>query len=125
TRRVSCCGKTVIDTMKITLLCSNDKHPVNAHLKKWIAQRKMTHEISLVRKVKDLPGGEILFLVSCSEIVTEEYRSLYDHCLVLHASDLPKGRGWSPHIWQIIEGASDITMSLLEAADNVDSGRIW
>jgi methionyl-tRNA formyltransferase len=43
----------------------------------------------------------------------------------LHASDLPRGRGWSPHIWQIIDGAEDVTLSLLEAEDKVDSGRIW
>ena len=45
--------------------------------------------------------------------------------MVIHASDLPKGRGWSPHIWEIINGAKFLTISLLEAADKVDSGRIW
>jgi methionyl-tRNA formyltransferase len=44
---------------------------------------------------------------------------------VLHASDLPHGRGWSPHIWEIISGAESITLTLLEAADKVDSGKIW
>ncbi len=50
---------------------------------------------------------------------------MYQASLVLHASDLPEGRGWSPHIWQIIEGATEITVSLLEAEDRVDTGRIW
>jgi methionyl-tRNA formyltransferase len=45
--------------------------------------------------------------------------------LVLHASNLPVGRGWSPHIWHIINGAQEVTLSLLEAEDKVDSGRIW
>jgi methionyl-tRNA formyltransferase len=44
---------------------------------------------------------------------------------VLHASDLPRGRGWSPHIWEIIRGAESISLSLLEAADMIDSGKIW
>ena len=38
---------------------------------------------------------------------------------------MPKGRGWSPHIWEIIHGANEITISLLEAVDEVDSGDIW
>ena len=42
-----------------------------------------------------------------------------------HASDLPKGRGWSPHIWQVLEGKQEIRVSLLEAEDAVDSGAIW
>lgn len=111
--------------MKITLLCSDEKHPVNAYLDQWVERNCDSHEISLVRKKKDLPGGDILFLISCSEIIRAEERSLYSASLVLHASDLPRGRGWSPHIWGIIEGAEAITLSLLEAEDQVDSGRIW
>jgi methionyl-tRNA formyltransferase len=52
-------------------------------------------------------------------------RAKYDSSLVLHASDLPAGRGWSPHIWAITNGAESVTLSLLEAEDQVDSGRIW
>ena len=72
-----------------------------------------------------LAGGEILFLVSCNEIIGKDVRDRYMATLVIHASDLPKGRGWSPHIWQIIEGKKEIMVSLLEAEDAVDSGAIW
>jgi methionyl-tRNA formyltransferase len=78
-----------------------------------------------VQRKKELTGGNILFLISCHEIVESSIRSLYDHSLVVHASDLPRGRGWSPMIWQILEGKTDITVSLLEAEDSVDSGKIW
>jgi len=44
--------------------------------------------------------------------------------LVAHASDLPKGRGFSPIVWQILNGENTIPVSLLYAADNVDSGDI-
>lgn len=111
--------------MKITLLCSDEQHPVNSHLLRWIQRNSDIHEIALARKKADLPGGDILFLISCAEIIRAEDRAEYRSCLVLHASDLPRGRGWSPHIWQIIEGAQEITLSLLEAEDKVDSGRIW
>src|SRR5690606_18402270 len=52
-------------------------------------------------------------------------RVRYRFCHVLHASALPAGRGWSPHLWQMIDGADGITLSLLEAEDEVDSGQIW
>jgi methionyl-tRNA formyltransferase len=79
----------------------------------------------LVRKKSELTGGDILLLVSCGEIISAKDRAPYGVCLVLHASDLPRGRGWSSHIWELAAGASHITLSLLEAEDKVDSGRIW
>lgn len=111
--------------MKITLLCSNASHPVNAHLLRWIERNRGDHSISLVRAKEDLGGGDVLFMISCSEIISSLDRAAYRVSLVLHASDLPYGRGWSPHIWQIVGGAEVITLSLIEAEDSVDSGRIW
>lgn len=111
--------------MKITLLCSDEAHPINDHLMRWIALNKEQHEIDLVRQKKNLAGGDILFMISCSEIIGADERSRYRSSLILHASDLPRGRGWSPHIWRILEGAQEITLSLIEAEDRVDSGRIW
>lgn len=110
--------------MRISFLCSDELHPVNDYLLKWIKTHS-NHNCELVRKKNELSGGDILFLISCSEIVKPEDRSAYQASLVLHASDLPQGRGWSPHIWKILEGADEITLSLLEAEDKVDSGRIW
>lgn len=111
--------------MKITILCSSELHPVNPWIKAWIEKQEEHHEVLLYRDSKSLPNGDILFLISCSELITEKDRSKYQYTLVIHASDLPQGKGWSPHIWSIIEGNTDITVSLLEANDKVDSGDIW
>lgn len=111
--------------MRISILCSDIKHPINDFLYDWIEKNKHLYQIELIRQKKDLSGGKILFLVSCHEIINKADRDAYEACLVIHASDLPQGRGWSPHTWQVIAGAEVITMSLLEAEDKVDSGRIW
>lgn len=111
--------------MKITILCSDREHPVNAYLDSWIETAQRHHQIELIRSRSELTDGDFLFLVSCSEIIQVQHRQSYRHTLVLHASDLPKGRGWSPHVWELVGGAETITLSLLEAEDKVDSGRIW
>lgn len=111
--------------MKISIICSNPIHPVNEYLLPWIERHSKDHEIELVRKKSELTGGDMLLLVSCAEILNTGDRTPYCVCLVLHASDLPRGRGWSPHIWEIAAGASYITLSLLEVEDKVDSGKIW
>lgn len=111
--------------MKITILCSDASHPVNVYLKRWMQQHKAVHEIELARSRSELTGGDFLFLVSCSDIIKQQHRRGYNYTLVLHASDLPYGRGWSPHVWELVNGAREITLSLLEAENQVDTGRIW
>lgn len=111
--------------MKITILSASENHPINTWLKTWIKDNQDKHEIQLLHSKKELRGGDILFLISCSEIIPKVERNKFKKTLVIHASDLPKGRGWSPHIWEIINGAEQVTLSLLEAGDKIDSGDIW
>ncbi|WP_122665814.1 UDP-glucuronic acid dehydrogenase [Pseudomonas viridiflava] len=111
--------------MKISILCSSKNHPVNDMLDRWSAKHSATHTIESVSNLSELSGGDILFLISCSEIVGSADRCRYGKVLVIHASDLPRGRGWSPHVWEIIGGADALTISLLEAEDIVDSGAVW
>lgn len=110
--------------MKIDVLCSSEDHPVVPHLKAWCAAQE-GHDVALHFDLNTVRGGDVLFLISCSVLVGEDIRKCYGNTLVLHASDLPKGRGWSPHIWEILGGADTITLSMLEAEDAVDSGAIW
>ncbi|RLA47494.1 MAG: UDP-glucuronic acid dehydrogenase [Gammaproteobacteria bacterium] len=112
--------------MKISILCNDPVHPIIESLHLWM--KEMTskgHSPVLVSDKADLQGGDILFLVSCSQVILNTERKKYKASLVIHASDLPKGRGWSPHIWSILNGSNEITVSLLEASEPVDSGDIW
>jgi methionyl-tRNA formyltransferase len=110
--------------MNISILITSKEHPVNAYLDKW-AEKNQNHQINIVHSKGELISGDILFLISCSDIISKLDREEFKKTLVIHASDLPHGRGWSPHVWEIINGASDITLSLLEAEDKVDTGDIW
>lgn len=111
--------------MDITVVCTDHGHPVFPHLQSWCERQRDQHAVMLVDSVDDLAGGDILFLISCSRIVKEEVRNRYRHSLVVHASNLPGGRGWSPLVWQVLEGRSEIAVTLLEATEPVDSGDIW
>ncbi len=111
--------------MRVSILCSDSQHPIAASLDDWMARHKLEHQVELSRAKAQLSGGDILFLISCHELIQSDVRSLYGATLVIHASDLPLGRGWSPHIWQVLEKKSNIKVTLLEAADAVDSGDIW
>ena len=84
--------------MRITILNTSEIHPINVPLKQWIEKNELGHEIKLQRSKKNLGGGDLLFLISCSEIISKGDRAKFKSTLVIHASDLPSGRGWSPHI---------------------------
>ncbi len=111
--------------MKISILCSDVHHPISPSLVRWADLNRVAHEVEVVRGKDALGGGDILFLISCHEVIGKDLRALYKATLVIHASDLPLGRGWSPHIWQVLEKKQLIKVTLLEAADVVDSGAIW
>lgn len=111
--------------MKVDVICTNKTHPINPWLKRWSESFSGGHEINLHSGSSSLAGGDFLFLISCSEVMTKAIRDRYKNVLVLHASDLPEGKGWSPHIWTIINGGNEIVLTLLEAEDSVDSGKIW
>lgn len=113
-------------SLSVTVLCNNPQHPVNPWLLRW--REDMTaagHDVTLCSDRSQLVGGDLLFLVSCSQIIREPERNRFRASLVLHASDLPAGRGMSPHIWAILGGASKITVCALEVRDPVDSGDVW
>jgi len=111
--------------MKIDIICSEENHPVNAHLEVWIKQQEGKHDVTLRRNLNDVIGGDILFLISCTSIVPKSVRLAYRNSVLIHASDLPEGKGWSPHVWSIINGTNRIVVSLLNVSDPVDSGDIW
>ncbi len=113
--------------MKIHILCSDPGHPIHPKLQEWAERQRQDHDVRIRHALAELEteGGDLLFLISCHEIVPATVRGRYRKCLVIHASDLPKGRGWSPWVWQILEGHNTLTVTLLEADDVVDSGPIW
>lgn len=83
------------------------------------------HEVFCVSSPKGLQNGDIAFFLSCFNIVTEEYLAKNKHNIVVHASDLPQGKGWSPMTWQILEGKSKIPVTIFEASSKCDAGDIY
>ena len=111
--------------MDFTILCSSREHPIYQEILKWTNTKSSSHNISVVNKSQDVTNGDILFLISCTEMITKNIRDNFKHTLIIHESDVPYGRGWSPLVWQILEGKNKITITLLEAIDKVDAGNIW
>ena len=85
--------------------------------------KKFNFPVKLIYKHEDVIKGEVLCLLSCEKIFKN--LNYNDYNLVIHESDLPSGKGWSPLTWQVLEGKNEIPVTLFEAAESVDAGKIY
>ena len=112
--------------MKITLLVDNINswyYPYSQNLKTEL--ENIGHEVFLVNSVDNVETGELAFFLSCEKLIKKDIRDKNKHNLVVHSSDLPQGKGWSPLTWSVRAGENKITNTLFEAVDQVDAGEIY
>ena len=82
--------------------------------------------VDLFYNHEDIPDTyDIVFILSYFRIIPQKYLDRHYYNLVVHESDLPKGKGWSPLFWQVLEGKNDIPIVLFEAGSEIDSGDIY
>lgn len=113
--------------MDISILTDNPNSwilPYVEILKKDLNQL-LSHNITHVFNSKDLPGGDIMLVLSCEKILPKKYLDIYKSSIVVHPSKLPHGKGWSPLAWQVSEGLNKIPLSLFEVNEKVDSGNVY
>ena len=111
--------------MEITILTDNPNSWIVDYIPQLVLRLSKKHEVIHVFSLDDLVPGDILCALSCERVIREEHLNLYKSTIVAHPSPLPKGKGWSPVAWQILEGNNRIPVSLIEAAAKVDSGVIY
>ena len=83
------------------------------------------HAVRWIHTPAALCPGDVCLLLSCGRLLSSQQLALHRHNLVVHASALPQGQGWSPMTWQILEGASSIPITLFEAVADLDAGSIY
>lgn len=81
------------------------------------------HDVTILHTHHDVEEGDVLILLSCEKKFTQLEKNKFN--LVIHASDLPKGKGWSPLTHQILAGENQIPITLFEANQNIDDGEIY
>lgn len=65
----------------------------------------------------------IIFFHHSKKIPAKIYKNY--KCIIVHTSNLPHGRGGSPIQNQIKDGIVNSRVNLIEAADELDSGRVY
>ena len=110
--------------MKIQILIDNKKSWIVPYTIQWIQRFKNNGIIcTLIHEHNEVTNGDILCLLGCEKVFKGLNLNKYN--LVVHESALPLGRGMSPLTWQVIEGKSEIPVTLIEANEKIDAGVIY
>lgn len=111
--------------MNITILSDADAW-MNSYTQQLVQNLERDgHSVRLINQVNALEAGDIAFFLSLGQLVPASKLNLHKNNIVVHASALPRGKGWSPLTWQIVEGYNEIPLTLFEAEAAVDSGAVY
>ncbi len=111
--------------MRISIVVDNPKSWFMPFAQKLIKILRKSHQVKFLNHSKRIGRGDCAFFLSCLNLVPKSTLALNLNNLVVHGSNLPAGKGFSPVSWQILEGRNKIVLTLLEATDKLDSGDIY
>lgn len=103
--------------MKIAILTSPEQWYIP-----YAQSLAKTFQAPLFYSHEETKPCDILFILSYHKIIPDAILQQNRHNIVVHASDLPQGRGWAPLFWQVLEGKNDIVFTLFEAKTGADTG---
>jgi len=108
--------------MKILILTSPDQWfiPYAKQLQGKLPESNLLYDHSGIDEVYD-----IVYILSYHKIIPMEQLAANRHNIVIHASALPKGKGWAPMFWQVLEEKNEIPFTMFEASSGVDDGDIY
>jgi methionyl-tRNA formyltransferase len=110
--------------MLIQILVDNNSSWILPFTKQLVEELSQKHFNIVHRYTQEsVTSGEILIMLSCEKLFKNLH--LNKKNLVVHESALPKGKGWSPLTWQVLEGETRIPVTLFEANIKVDAGNIY
>lgn len=110
--------------MRITILTDNPKSWVIPFVPSLVDKLR-DHEVRHIFSTNELDYGDIMLILSCEKLLTASSLKYHKSNVVVHPSKLPHGKGWSPLAWQVLEGINKIPVSLFEAVEAVDAGKIY
>lgn len=111
--------------MKIQILTDkdswfyNNKDKTPKKYKKYLANNFINNHKRLKKNY------DITIIISYYKIIPKKFLSFSKFNLVVHESNLPKGRGMSPLYWQILKGKENIVFTLFECSKNMDEGKFY
>lgn len=109
------------------VFCTASNSWINEYLIFFLEQlKKKNYDVELLfsaNKIKK--NNDIAIFLSYEKLVTSKYLALSNTNLVVHESDLPRDKGWSPVTWGVLKGKKNFTATLFKPSEKIDSGNYF
>ncbi len=115
----------VVTALRCTVVTSGTDNWFTPFAERLVERLGSTGHATLLFSHDEVEKSDIVFYLSYDSVVPPATLALGGNNVVVHGSDLPHGRGWSPLTWQILEGRNEITLTVFEATGSVDAGPIY
>ena len=113
------------EKIKIAYLLDRSNSWIYDYLKNSKLINSKKNKSKIFFKTNKLKGYDLVFILNYTKILKENFLKKNKLNLVVHASALPEGKGFSPLQWQILKYKNRIPMNLFKAMNEVDSGEIY
>jgi len=111
--------------LKITFLLDKRNNWIEDRLRRsGLLNSSPKYDATVSHDPSNVTEQDIVFILGYTRILVNAFLVRNKLNLVIHESDLPKGKGFAPIQWQILEGKNQIPICLIEAAEKVDAGDI-
>jgi len=108
---------------KITFLIDKNNDWIEKKIKN-LFKNNNKYFFKIEKNFKKIIKQDIVFILNYTKILPKSFLENNHLNLVVHASDLPKGKGFAPIQWQILKNKNKIPICLVIANEKFDSGGI-
>lgn len=110
---------------KVSFLLDKSNNWFEKYLLKFNFNLKNRYIFKISKKPNSIINQDIVFALSYTKILTENFLLKNKLNLVVHSSKLPEDKGFSPVVNQVLKGKNIIDVSLIEIVKKVDTGDIF
>lgn len=108
---------------KICFLLDKNNNWLKTFCKKFIDSKKK-YNIRIYYNYSKIDNYDYVFVLGYTRILPSYFIQKNKLVMVIHESNLPKGKGNSPLQWQILKNKKYISVNLIKLAEKLDSGDI-
>lgn len=113
-----------IKPRRVSIVVDNDSWVIPWAEKIVTQVRNLGDDPQFVATYDAVTEGAVAIFLGCVRIAPADVVRRNRRNVVIHESNLPEGRGFSPLTWQIISGKNTIPVCLINASERVDEGGI-
>jgi len=109
---------------KLTFLLDPSNSWIEKYLKKFKFNLKKKFIFKILKNPKKIKNQDIVFALSYTKILPEDFLKKNKLVLIAHPSKLPRNKGFAPVQNEILKNKKKIYLSIIKAEKEVDSGPI-